>query len=247
MKHQRRRRPWSTQLVLLSISMLAVLSLAGPAAARLRVVATTTDIAAVFRAVGGDDVEVEAIARGYQDPHYLEAKPSYIVKLRRADALAYVGLELEVGWLPLLIEGARNDELLLGRRGNIPMSVGIEILEIPTGEVSRAEGDIHPLGNPHYALDPRNFVVMAEAAGNELARLDPERSESYAARRVASGRMQSRSVGGPHRAWRGPASCTTTSSGSTWPTGSIWRSWTTWSLGPGSRPVHATCVSWRRP
>jgi zinc/manganese transport system substrate-binding protein len=150
MMHQRHRRTRRARLALLSISLLTALSLAGPVfAARLRVVATTTDVAAVFRAVGGEDGEVETIARGYQDPHYLEAKPSYIVKLRKADALAYIGLELEVGWLPLLIEGARNDELLLGRRGNIPMSVGIDVLEIPTGEVSRAEGDIHPLGKPH--------------------------------------------------------------------------------------------------
>ncbi len=154
------------------------------AEAELRVVTTTTDIASLARQLGGDDTEVKAIARGYQDPHYLEAKPSYVVLLRRADLLAYVGLDLEVGWLPLLIDSARNDRLLAGAPGNLPLSKGIRALEVPTGEVSRAGGDIHPRGNPHYWLDPRNTLIMAQTLADRMALLDPDHADAIEARRA---------------------------------------------------------------
>lgn len=151
--------------------------------ARLRVVTTTTDVAALAAIIGGEHVQAEALAKGYQDPHYLEAKPSHMVRLRDADLLAYVGLELEVGWLPLVLNGARNPALLVGEPGHLSVAEGISILEIPTGEVSRADGDVHPLGNPHYWLDPRNLVPMARTLEARLGRLDPDHAVVFRQRR----------------------------------------------------------------
>ena len=161
---------------------LAVLLLvtAPAGAAELRVVTTTTDLASLVEIIGGAHVDVEALCRGYQDPHYLEAKPSHMSRLRRADLLVYVGLELEVGWLPLLINGSRNPRLRPGEPGNLAMASGIEILEIPTGEISRSEGDIHPLGNPHYWMDPRNQIVMARTVADRLGELLPEHTDEIA-------------------------------------------------------------------
>ncbi len=147
----------------------------------IKVVATTTDIAYLFEAIGNSQVEVRTLAKGYQDPHYLEAKPSYIARMRDADLLGYVGLELEVGWLPLLVEGARNSRLGAGGQGNVPLSVGIEIRDVPAGEVDRSKGDLHPLGNPHYWLDPRNQIIMAETIATALALTDPDHREDYSA------------------------------------------------------------------
>jgi zinc/manganese transport system substrate-binding protein len=154
-------------------------------AAEVRVVATTSDVAAVFQRVGGDRVEVKTLAKGYMDPHYLQAKPSYVVSLRRADILAYNGLQLEIGWLPLILQGARNNRINLGQPGHVPMSAGLDILEIPVGEVSRAQGDVHPEGNPHYTLDPRNLIAMASTAEAALVRADPQGGSIYAGNRAA--------------------------------------------------------------
>jgi zinc/manganese transport system substrate-binding protein len=133
------------------------------AAEPLAIVTTTADIAAIVKAIGGDRVAVESIAKGYQDPHFVEAKPSFIRVVNRARMLFNVGLELEVGWLPLLIQGARNPSMVV-----VDLSAGIAVLEKPTGPVSRAQGDVHPFGNPHYWLDPRNGVIMARRVAQEL-------------------------------------------------------------------------------
>ena len=133
------------------------------AAEPLAVVATTSDIAAIVKAIGGDRVSVESIAKGFQDPHFVEAKPSFVRVVNRARMLFNVGLELEVGWLPLLIQGARNPSPTV-----VDLSSGIAVLEKPTGPISRAQGDVHPLGNPHYWLDPRNGVIMARRVAQEL-------------------------------------------------------------------------------
>jgi zinc/manganese transport system substrate-binding protein len=122
---------------------------------------------------------VSSIAHGAQDPHYVEAKPSFIRDLNRADMLIYNGLELEIGWLPLLIEGARNGRVIPGAPGHLDASASVRVLEKPQGEVSRAEGDIHPLGNPHYLLDPRNGLLVARAIAERLARLDPAHRADY--------------------------------------------------------------------
>src|ERR1700716_41679 len=117
---------------------------------KLTVITATEDLAAIAREVGGDRISVEAIARGYQDPHFVEAKPSFILKLQKADVLIVVGRELEIGWLPPLIQQSRNGKIQPGASGYLDASLQAQILEVPTGEITRALGDVHPLGNPHY-------------------------------------------------------------------------------------------------
>lgn len=166
----------------IAVFVVAVLLVPGGAqAGRLRVVTTTSDLAAIARGVGGSAVAVEAVARGYEDPHYLQAKPSYMRRLRGADLLIYNGLELEIGWLPLLIQGCRNPLVLPGATGNLDASAGVLILEIPGGEVDRSMGDIHPEGNPHYTMDPRNGLVIAATIAARLEQLSPENAELFAA------------------------------------------------------------------
>lgn len=147
----------------------------------VRVVATTEDIGYLFEAIGKDHVDVRILAKGYQDPHYLQAKPSYITQMRGADLLAYVGLELEIGWLPLLVEGSRNANLNAGGKGNLPLSEDIEIRDVPKGDVDRSRGDLHPLGNPHYWLNPHNQLIMASNIADALIRVDPEHATDYQA------------------------------------------------------------------
>jgi zinc/manganese transport system substrate-binding protein len=143
-----------------------------PAAAALRVVATTEDLAALTREVGGEKIEVEALARGYQDPHFVEPKPSFVLKLHRADLLVVVGRELEVGWLPALLRQSRNNDIQPGAPGYLDASLTARILEIPTGQITRAMGDVHPQGNPHYWLDPANGRRVAAALRDKLSELD---------------------------------------------------------------------------
>jgi len=163
-----------TALALLLTACLALAGLAPAAAAsKLKVLTTTEDLAALAREVGGDRVEVESIARGYQDPHYVEAKPSYILKLNRADMLVLVGLQLEIGWLPPLITQSRNPRIQVGAPGYLDASRHCEVLEIPTGEITRAMGDVHPLGNPHYWLNPANGRRVGDALRQKLTELRP--------------------------------------------------------------------------
>lgn len=149
--------------------------------AKIRVVTTTTDLGAIVKAVGGDEVDVEVIAKGYQDPHYVQAKPSYMRLMNRADLLVYVGMELEVGWLPLLIQGARNPNIVPGAIGHLDASIGIRRLDVPTGQVDRSMGDVHPDGNPHYWLDPRNGIVIAKTVAEKLGALEPDKANVFMA------------------------------------------------------------------
>src|SRR5207248_7204284 len=145
-----------------------------PAQARkINVITATTDMAALTQEVGGDKIDVESIAKGYQDPHFVEAKPSFLLKLRHADLLVVVGLDLEIGWLPPLITQSGNPKIQPSAVGYLDASQFAEILEKPTGQVSRAQGDVHPLGNPHYWLDPDNGRRVAKGISNKLAELDP--------------------------------------------------------------------------
>jgi zinc/manganese transport system substrate-binding protein len=156
--------------------VVAILAAATPgvlAQGKLNVVATTEDLAAIAREVGGDRIAVEAIARGYQDPHFVEAKPSFILRLQRADLLVAVGRELEIGWLPPLIQQSRNPKIQPGSDGYLDASLTASILEIPTGQITRAMGDVHPLGNPHYWLDPENGKRIAKAVSDKLSQLRP--------------------------------------------------------------------------
>jgi len=150
------------------------LAMAQPqAAAPLRVVTTTEDLASLAREVGGDRVAVDALAKGYQDPHFVDAKPSFILLVSRADLLIAVGRELEIGWLPPLVNNSRNAKIQPGGSGYLDASQTVKILEIPTGQITRAMGDVHPSGNPHYWLDPDNGRRMAAAIRDKLSQLAP--------------------------------------------------------------------------
>jgi len=157
---------------LLSFVTLAALALAAPAKAAVNVMASTEDLADLTRQVGGDKIKVEAIARGYQDPHFVEAKPSFILKLAKADLLVVVGRELEIGWLPPLVQQSRNAKIQPGADGYLDASLTAKILEIPTGQITRAMGDVHPQGNPHYWLDPGNGRRVAKAIVDKLSKMD---------------------------------------------------------------------------
>jgi ABC-type Zn uptake system ZnuABC Zn-binding protein ZnuA len=143
------------------------------AASKLNIMTSTQDLADLAREVGGDKVNVDSIAMGYQDPHFVEPKPSFLLKLQKADVLAVVGLQLEIGWLPPLQTQSRNAKIQVGGPGYLDMSQFCQILEIPTGQVTRAMGDVHPLGNPHYWLDPENGRRIAKAFMTKLSDMDP--------------------------------------------------------------------------
>jgi zinc/manganese transport system substrate-binding protein len=156
--------------------MAVALAASSQPAARppLQVVTTTEDLAAIARDVGGDRVSVEVIARGYQDPHFIEAKPSFILKLQRADLLIAVGRDLEAGWLPALVTQSRNARIQPGAAGYLDTSLQARILDVPQGQITHAMGDVHPLGNPRYWLDPENGRTIARTIAGALARIRPE-------------------------------------------------------------------------
>jgi zinc/manganese transport system substrate-binding protein len=158
-------------LALLAALLVAALPLR--AQSKLNVVAATEDLAAIAREVGGDHVTVDSIAKGYQDPHFVEAKPSFILKLQRADILILVGRDLEIGWLPPLIQQSRNSKVQVGADGYLDASLQARILELPQGQITRAEGDVHPLGNPHYWLDPENGKIIAREIADRFTKFRP--------------------------------------------------------------------------
>src|SRR2546428_740010 len=160
-------------VIVLSLLLGAVFSPTRVEAKKLNVVTSTTDMAALTQEVGGDKVNVESIAKGYQDPHFVEAKPSFLLKLRQADLLVTVGLQLEIGWLPPLVNQSGNPRIQVGAQGYLDASQFAEILDIPTGPVTRAMGDVHPLGNPHYWLDPDNGRRIAKGISAKLSEVDP--------------------------------------------------------------------------
>jgi zinc/manganese transport system substrate-binding protein len=152
------------------------------AAGKLNVVGSTQDMASLAREVGGDKINVDAIAQGYQDPHFVDPKPSFLLRLQKADLLIVVGRQLELGWLPPLLTQSRNPKIQVGQAGYLDASLTCEILEIPTGEVTRAMGDVHPVGNPHYWLDPDNGRRIAKAIQQKLAALDAADAAFFAQR-----------------------------------------------------------------
>jgi len=162
------------------VTLIVALALTPAAEAKkLSVVTSTTDMAALAEEVGGDKIAVEALARGYQDPHFVEAKPSFLLKLRNADLLIAVGLELEIGWLPPLITQCGNPRIQVGASGYLDASQFAEILDRPTGQITRAMGDVHPLGNPHYWLDPNNGRRIARGIAQKLGDMDPADSQYF--------------------------------------------------------------------
>src|SRR5919198_3020606 len=159
----------------------ALLAFAPPSQARaqLKVVTSTTDLYDIAKAVGGDKVSAVHISEGYQDPHFVDAKPSFILQLRNADVFAFVGLDLEIGWMPLLLDGARNPKIKFGGPGYVDVSRVISVLDVPRGNVDRSMGDVHPLGNPHYWLDPENAQRIARLFKTKFSELDPKNEDVY--------------------------------------------------------------------
>ena len=151
----------------------------------LRIVATTPDLAAIAKAIGGDRAEVSALALPTQDPHWVDARPHLALDLARADLLIAVGLELEVGWLPVLQKGARNANILAGGRGYLDCSKSVDLLEVPQAKIDRSMGDVHPGGNPHYMWDPRRVERVAQAIASRLIELDASNKAGYEQRLAA--------------------------------------------------------------
>ena len=177
------RLPLSVPAVLAVATLLAGLGGAATtaaAAAKLRVVTSLQDFSAIAGAVGGDRVDTFALAKGYQDPHFVDAKPSFVLQLSRANLLIVAGLELEIGYLPPLIDQSRNEAIHPGNPGYLDASIGCDILQRPTQVVTRAMGDVHPYGNPHYWTDPENGRVVARAIAARLTLLDPSGGPAYA-------------------------------------------------------------------
>jgi zinc/manganese transport system substrate-binding protein len=168
--------------VLGTAAALAVVFAFQPLArADLRVIATTPDLAAVARELGGNLVSVQAMSLASQDPHFVDAKPSLALELNRADLLLLVGLDLEVGWLPTLMVGSRNAKVQVGARGYLDCSQFVQKLQVATGPVDRSMGDIHPQGNPHYMTDPRVVAAVARGIADRLVMLDAARASTYKA------------------------------------------------------------------
>src|SRR5512137_990686 len=182
----------------LTLLLAALLAAPGPAAAALRVVTTTEGLAALAREVGGDRVAVTSLSRGVQDPHFVDANPMLAVKLRDADLLVDVGLDLEVGWLPPLVTQSRNADIQPGGRRRLTAASAVEVLDVPTGTVDRSRGDLHPGGNPHFLTDPRRGAQVARAIAARLGELDPAGASGYQARAAAFAERLDAALG----AWR---------------------------------------------
>lgn len=170
-------------LAILRMAATALVVVSGnnaPAPKQLNVVATTPDLAAIARAIGGDAVTVTALAKPTEDPHFVDAKPSHLVTLNRADVLIEGGAELELGWLPPLLDNARNDKIAAGAPGRIVASQGIRMLEIPA-TFDRSKGDVHSLGNPHFLVDPVDAKVVAGEIADHFAKVNPAAAETFKA------------------------------------------------------------------
>ena len=168
----------------ITLAFLAAVLTGGNAFAAIKVVTTTQDLESITNEIGGDKVTVDSLARGYQDPHFVEPKPSFILKLHAADLLIAVGRELEIGWLPPLVNQARNQRIAPNGDRYLDASLTAKILEIPTGQITRAMGDVHPAGNPHYWLGPDNGRRIAQAIQKKLSEISPS-DASYFAQRYA--------------------------------------------------------------
>lgn len=164
----------------LLLSLLG-LALSLPAVhAKLNVVATTADLAAIAKEIGGDKIELTTLAKPTEDPHFVDARPSFIVKLNHADVLIDGGAELEIGWLPALLDQARNDKLGPDGPGRVAAAKGVQLLDVPT-TLDRSRGDIHAAGNPHYSVDPVNAKIIAQNIADGFCRNDAAACEVYRA------------------------------------------------------------------
>jgi zinc/manganese transport system substrate-binding protein len=171
--------------IFFALAAVVTLVAAPRAEAKVHVVTSIETFADLAKRVGGDRVDVMSLSKGYTDPHFVEPKPSLVIALNRADLLVHVGLELEIGWLPPLVLGARNDKIQPGAPGNLDASSGIPVLDVPTTKVDRSMGDIHPQGNPHYYLAPDPAAIVAREIASRLKQLDPSGASTYDANLAA--------------------------------------------------------------
>ena len=167
--------------LLLTLTTFAVLAaLAASAQAKLAVVATLPDYAALATEIGGEKVDVTVLAKPTEDPHFVDARPSFVVKLRNADVLIEGGAELEIGWLPPLLQNARNAKIETGAPGRVIASQGLRLMNVPAN-ASRAEGDIHAMGNPHFMVDPIIAKAVAAHIAQAFAAIDAANAATYQA------------------------------------------------------------------
>ena len=169
----------------ISLLLTLLIAAAAPALAKVQVVSSLQDFSSIAQSIGGERVETFALAKGYQDPHFVEAKPSLMLVLNHADLLLHVGLELEIGWLPPLVLGSRNARIQTGELGNLDCSQSIPVLDVPRTRVDRSMGDIHPQGNPHYWLPPANAKIIAGEIAQRLGQIDSEGKPEYDRRLTA--------------------------------------------------------------
>ena len=165
-----KRLSWIMSVLLLGVAT---------ARAELKVVASLPDFGAIAEAIGGKAVDVTTIARGSEDPHFVDARPSFVRVLNKADLLIEGGADLEAGWLPTLVTAARNAKIQGTGKGHLVLSRFVKLIDVPTAPVDRSMGDVHPTGNPHYWLDPRNGKIIAEKIAATLSELDPKNAETY--------------------------------------------------------------------
>src|SRR6267142_4909732 len=171
--------PTNFDLMKSILTLLSILTLfAAPAFAKLNVVATTPDIASIAKEIGGDHIDLTTLAKPTEDPHFVDAKPSFIVKLNRADVLIEGGAELEIGWLPALLDQARNPKIAVGAPGHVSCAQGVQLLEVPT-TLDRSRGDIHAAGNPHYMVDPANARIVAQHIADVFCAQDEKSAPVY--------------------------------------------------------------------
>lgn len=167
------------RLITISLALLALITAPLAAATQVKVVTTTPDLADIVQQIGGSRVSVQALCKGYQNPHQVETKPSYLRALQEADAFIQTGISLEIAYAPALLRSARNPKIMPGAPGFLEASQGIKVMQKPTGQVDRSMGDVHPQGNPHYTLSPTNVKMVARNITAFLKRLDPQGADTY--------------------------------------------------------------------
>jgi ABC-type Zn uptake system ZnuABC Zn-binding protein ZnuA len=183
MQHWSWQRLWA--YFLMALWTMPTIGYTQTATEPLRVVTTVPDLGSLVREVGGEQVEVTVLVKGAEDPHFMEAKPSFIKSLSQADMYVQVGMEAEVGWTPVLLQQARNARVLPGAPGYVDAATVITPLEVPTGSIDRSMGDVHPFGNPHYLVDPLQGLKVAQLLRDRLIAMRPARRASFEARYAA--------------------------------------------------------------
>jgi zinc/manganese transport system substrate-binding protein len=186
----------------ISVSSIALFGASSLAWAKINVVTTLPSFADIATQVGGDEVSVRPLTKGTQDPHFVDAKPDLILYLNKADLLIRAGLGLEDGWLPPLLTGSRNGKIQIGSQGDLDVSTLIPLKEVPKGRLDRASGDVHPGGNPHFMLDPRNGVIFARGLAERLGEIEPSKADDFKKRADAYVKKLQEKIAGWEKAYK---------------------------------------------